>query len=257
MEPIPIRNLSLYSDFEKGTNMAVSWIVAIIVLIFLLAFLIAGAYRGFLRILLTTFSLVITLILAGALSKPLADFVENKTAIGPRVEHRIEEYVSSSLGGISGTVEAAENEFINALPLPSSMKADLSARNTLAGYADEGVSSFSEYLGKQLSSLVLRVLSYVLLFLVIFLILRLILRLSNLVNHIPILGGINRFFGAILGLVEGTLFLWVICFAIMMLAGTDFGATCEKVIRENAVLSFIYDHNYLSNAINGILGIFR
>lgn len=237
--------------------MAVSWIVMIVIILFLLAFLIGGAARGFLRIILTTFSLVITLILAGALAKPLAEYVEKNTPIGHRVESRIEEYVNSSLGGAAGAVDKAEDSFIEALPLPASMKEDLRARNTLAGYVDQGVDGFAGYIAVNLSSLVIRILSYVLLFLVIFLIIRLILRFSNVINHIPIIGGINRIIGAVFGLAEGVLFLWVACLIIMMMAGTDFGIACEKIIRENTFLTFIYEHNYLMTIVNGVIGIFR
>lgn len=237
--------------------MSISLVVTIIVIAVLFLFLLLGAYRGFLRIILTTFSLVITLVLAGALFKPISNYIENKTVIGPRVEHRLEEYVNSALDGVTGTVQNAETAFIEALPLPSSMKAELAAKNTLAGYADQGVTSFSEYIARNLSSLVIRILTYVLLFILIFLILRLILRLSNLINHIPVLGGINRLFGAIFGVAEGVLFLWIACMIIMMMSGTDFGVTCEKVIRGSQVLTFIYEHNYLAQIVNSVVGIFK
>ena len=231
-------------------------IATIAVLLFLAFFLVLGMVRGFLRILLTTFSLVITVILAGTLAGPLADFAENRTVVGPRVEHRIEEYISSKLSGVSASADAVENSFIDALPLPDAMKADLKAGNTMAGYVDQGVSSFAEYLAVNLTSLIIRILSYVILFLVIYLVLRLILRLSNLINHIPILGGINRIAGAVLGLAEGVIFLWVICMIIMMMSGTDFGITCHRVIVNSPVLNFIYEHNYLMLLINSVAGIF-
>ena len=237
--------------------MNASLIATIAVVIFLLVFLLNGFIRGFLRILLTTFSLVLTVVLAGTLSKPLADFAENGTVVGPRVQHRIEEYVDSKLSNVSASADAVENSFIEALPLPSSMKQDLKARNTLSGYVDQGVSSFTEYLSANLTTLIIRILSYVILFLVIYIVLRLILRLSNLINHIPVLGGINRIAGGIVGLAEGVVFLWVICMIIMMMSGTDFGLTCERTIRGSVFLNFIYENNYLMTIINSVLGIFR
>ena len=236
--------------------MGISLIATIAVIIFLLIFVGVGLAKGFLRIILTTFSLIITIILAGALAKPLADFAENGTVIGPRVQHRIEEYIDTKLSGASASADAVEDSFIEALPLTTSMKADLKERNTLADYVDQGVSSFSEYLAVNLTTLIIRILSYVILFLVIFLVLRLILRLSNVINHIPILGGLNRIAGGVIGLAEGVIFLWVICMIIMMLSGTDFGITCERAIKGSQFLTFIYEHNYLMTIINSVLGIF-
>jgi len=237
--------------------MSVSFIATIAVIIFLAIFLITGLVRGFLRILLTTFSLIITIVLAGMLAKPLAEFAENGTVIGPRVQHRIEEYVDDKLSNASAAASAVENSFIDALPLTASMKEDLKARNTLGGYVDQGVNSFSEYLAVNLTTLIIRILSYVILFIVIYLVLRLILRLSNVINHIPILGGINRIAGAIVGLAEGVIFLWIISMIIMMMSGTDFGIACERTIINSPFLQFIYEHNYLMAVINGVVGIFK
>ena len=96
-------------------------------------------------------------------------------------------------------------------------------------------------------------LAYVILFLVIYLVLRLILRLSNLINHIPILGGVNRIAGAVIGLAEGVIFLWVICMIIMMMSGTDFGITCERAIVNSPFLNFIYAAEHPEDARSLVL----
>jgi len=236
--------------------MSASLIVTIAVILFLLIFLVIGCVRGFLRIILTTFSLVITLILAGALTGPLSNFVETGTVIGPRIQDRIEEYVSGQMTGISENAQEAQDAVIGALPLPASLKQELMDNNTVAGYVEKGVSSFTEYIAVSLSHLVIRILSYVILFIVIFLIIRLILRLSNLINHVPLLGGVNRLFGGVIGLAEGVLFLWIICLIIMMMAGTPFGARCEEIIRDSVFLTFIYEHNYLMVIVTSIARIF-
>ncbi len=233
--------------------MSVSLIVTIAVIIFLLIFLVIGCARGFLRIILATFSLLIAVILAGALAGPLANYVETGTVIGPRIQNRIQDYVSDKLAGLPDTAEDAEEALIAALPLPAAVKQDLSDQNTAAGYVDRGVSTFSEYIAVSLSRLVIRILCFIVLFIVLYLIVRLILRLSNAINRIPVLGGINRLFGGIFGLAEGMLFLWIICLIIMMMSGTEFGSSCEKVIKDSVFLNFIYEHNIPLAIINGII----
>ena len=233
--------------------MSVSLIVTIAVVIFLLIFLVVGCARGGLRIILTTFSMLITLLLAGALASPISNYVETKTGIGTQIQNRIQNFVSGQMDGLSDTVQDAEDSLIAALPLPASLKQDLMDRNTVAGYLDSGVSSFSEYIAVNLTHLIVWILCYVLLFIVIFLIIRLILRLSHVVNHIPLLGGINRLIGGIFGLAEGLLFLWMICLIIMMMAGTEFGNSCEKIIKDSVFLTFLYEHNYLLVIINSII----
>ena len=236
--------------------MNASLIATIAVIIFLLIFLVAGCVRGFLRITLATFSLLITLVLAGALAGPLSNFVETGTAIGPRIQDRIREYVSDQLDGLADTVDDAEDSLISSLPLPASVKQDLIDHNTVAGYLDKGAGSFADYIAVSLTHMVVWLLCYVLLSIVIFLIIRLIMRLSNLLNRVPVLGGVNRLAGAIIGLAEGVLILWVICLIIMMMAGSQFGISCEKVIKDSVFLNFIYEHNYLMAIVNSIVKIF-
>ena len=237
--------------------MSTSVIVSIIVILFLIVFFLNGLRKGFLRVLLTTFSLVITLVLASLLSKPVSNFIENNTSIGPKVQTSIQEFVDGKLSDTVSTVKTKQDSFISSLPLPDSWKSSLIENNTLAEYADEGVSDFSEYVAVNLTSIVIKAASYVLLIILIYLILRIIMRASNFLNHIPILGGINRFLGAIVGLFEGVLFLWVIGFVIALLAGTELGITCQQVISDSSFLTFIYGHNYLTEIVALIIGLFK
>ena len=237
--------------------MSVSLIATIIVIAFLVVFVCIGFYKGFLRIILTTFSLVITLILAGALVQPVADYVENKTVVGPRIQNKIEEYVDTKLSGVSSSVADAETNFIESLPLTASMKQDLENKNTLSNYVDQGVSSFSEYISANLTTIIIKVLSYILLFIVIYLLIRLILRLCNVINHIPVIGGVNRILGAVIGFAEGILFLWLLCLAVQMLAATDIGIAAQQAINESKILTYIFEHNYLMEIVNTVIGIFK
>ena len=223
--------------------MDTSMIVTIAVIVFLLIFVIAGAVRGFLRVLLSATSLIITLILASVFAQPLAKFANDATSIGTGVSNKIEEQTISVLTPLADNAQEAENNLINSLPLPSSMKEDLKYKYSISPAAQDGIEGFARSIASTLADLVLKILSFILLFIVIFLILKLIIRLSNMINHVPLLGGINRFFGAILGLGEGVIFLWIICIIIMMLSGRPAGAACEKVIRGSAFLNFIYEHN--------------
>jgi len=231
-------------------------IASIAVAVFLVIFIVIGFYRGFLRVVLSILSIVLTIILTGVFAGPLADYAENSTAIGERLRQRIEEYVNDKMSAMVGNVEEIEDQFIDSLPVTESMKTQL-RDNYSAAYRINGETvSFARSIASVLTTMIIKLLSYVILFIVISLILRLILRLSNLINHIPVIGGINRIAGALFGFAEGVIFLWTICMIIMILSGTDFGAACEKVIDSSKFLTFIYEHNYLMNIINSATGLF-
>ena len=46
----------------------------------------------------------------------------------------------------------------------------------------------------------------------------------DLIARLPIIKGLNQIAGAVLGGVEGLMFLWIVCLVLTALSGTDFGA---------------------------------
>ena len=237
--------------------METSMIVTLAVIAFLLIFVIIGACRGFLRVLLSATSLIIALILAGTFAQPLAQFANDTTGIGRGVSQKIEDYINNTVSPLTQGAEDAQEQIIESLPLPESMKTELRNNYDIASQVQDGTADFAKNMASSISDLVLKILSFILLFIVILLVLKLIMRLSNVINHIPVLGGINRIFGAVLGLAEGIIFLWMICIVIMMLSGRPAGAECEEVIRKSDFLTFIYEHNYLMTVVNSVLGLFK
>lgn len=222
----------------------VSIIAAIVVIAFLVVFMIIGFRKGFLRILFTTFSVVIVIALSALLTQPISEFLNEKTSVGSFVSTRISTFVNERTESLeTDLVIGAEDTFVDSLPLPGFLKTDIKENNTINNYAEMGVRTFAEYVSARLTSIVMKALTFVILALVIFIILRIIVFLLKIIDHIPIIRGINRLFGAILGLLEGLLILWCIFIFIMIFSGTTFGTTCMEVIAGSKVLTFLYDHN--------------
>ena len=233
--------------------MNVSLIVTIIVLALLVFLMINGLRRGFLRILLTTFSLVITLVLAAVLLKPVSTFIQDKTSIGTSIEEKVGDFVDSKLEGV---VNTNEDEIIDSLPIPSFLKKNLHENNTVTKYKEQGVSSFREYAVKNITTIAVKAITYLALMIIIFLLLRLLLMLTKFINKVPVIGGINRILGAVLGLIEGLIIIWALCLLVMAFSGSDFGATCMKVINDSVVLKFIYDNNLFTLITGSIFKVF-
>ncbi len=88
----------------------------------------------------------------------------------------------------------------------------------------------------------LRSILFILLFLLLMLIVRLIAKALKPVNEIPVLGKVNRFFGALIGLVCAALLILVLtvplCFAVRYLARG--GLLSEKVICSGIFYRYIY-----------------
>ena len=232
--------------------MTPSTIATIVVIAFLIFFLIFGYIRGFLKIILTTMALVVTIVVAGLLAPTVAGLLES-SFIGKNIDKRIGTYLEKTIDDpVVNSVDSVQNAVIDKLPLPKYMREDIRENNTAGEYVELKVTNFTGYLRTRLVTIIVKVIACVLLLIVIYVIIRILLRISGAINKIPIIGGINRIFGAIIGLLEGLLILWCICLIITMFASTKFGMQVVDVINGSKVLKFIYDRNGIAIGINAL-----
>ena len=232
--------------------MTASLIATIVVIAFLIFFVIYGYIRGFLKIILTTMALVVTIVAAGLLAPTVAGWLET-TFVGKNIDQRIGSYLEKTIDSpVINNVEKAQNAVIEKLPLPKYMREDIREKNTAGEYVALKVTNFTGYLKTRLVKSLVKVIACVLLLVLIYVIIRILLRISGAINRIPIVGGINRLFGAIVGLFEGLLILWCLCLIITMFASTKFGIQVVDVINSSKVLKYIYDHNGIAIGINAL-----
>lgn len=149
-----------------------------------------------------------------------------------------------------------EDAVIESLRMPEIIKNIVISKKNAGEYIRLGVDSFQQYVVKSLSVIVLKILTYIALVIVIFVIIRLLLLISKAVNHIPILGGINRFFGAVVGFIEAALILWLLCLIISLIANSEFGAQVVDVIEQSKFLSYLYEENLVLRLVNSFFALF-
>ena len=105
--------------------------------------------------------------------------------------------------------------------------------------------TFSEYLATSLADIVVEVLAVLVLFVIIKLILRIIISLLNIVSHLPIIHGMNKMLGGIVGLAEGVIIIWIICLLLTIVSGTAVGEQIMSEISSNEILNYIYSNNLI------------
>lgn len=85
---------------------------------------------------------------------------------------------------------------------------------------------------------------------------RLIFCSLGLLVKLPLLSGLNKFFGMVAGVVEATVVIWVGFAVISCLKIPVKGQPLAELIRENVFLDFLYQRNLLYNFIRRMIGIF-
>jgi uncharacterized membrane protein required for colicin V production len=211
-----------------------NWLL-IIVAIFLLLCAFNGYRLGFIKKLFTTFSFIITIVAAAALTPYVSQFLENSTPIQDTIK--------------KGTSTAIEDAYINneenanakeEIMMPTIVKKILSENES----GDSITADITDYISKQLTNKLINAISFAISFIIITIVLRTTVFTLDIIANLPIIKGINQYAGLILGAGEGLVIVWLFFLLLTLMGNTEFGAMLNKYIEDSAFLSFIYNNNY-------------
>ncbi|MCD8198450.1 MAG: CvpA family protein [Lachnospiraceae bacterium] len=90
-----------------------------------------------------------------------------------------------------------------------------------------------------------RVLSVVVTYVVVRLLLRTLLLSLEILTKVPGLSFLNRIFGAVFGLIQQLLVLWLFMLVIAIFSASSWGAFLHAQIQGCAYLSYLYENNVL------------
>ncbi|HIS25523.1 MAG TPA: CvpA family protein [Candidatus Pullilachnospira intestinigallinarum] len=229
-----------------------SWLFWILLVIFAL-FVIQGARKGLVRTAVSMVSVILVIAAVSWINPYVGDFIREHTGW----EESIQEHTSQMLAGvIEEQMEpdaGQQEEIIRQLPLPDGMKDFLLKNNTVEGYQNLAAESFADYVSGYLAYAVINGIAFVLSFVVTILLIRLILYAVDILTDLPVISGLNRAGGIVLGAVQGLLWLWIILLAVALFAETPAGRVLMEQIRGDLVLNWLYNNNFLTMAIMRIL----
>ncbi len=140
-----------------------------------------------------------------------------------------------------------QGQAIEGADMPEVFKNLLQKNNNSDTYAELGVKTFAEYVGKYLSNLIIYLVSYVLTFLVVTLILRAIIFSLDIVADLPVLGFVNRLAGGVVGVLCAAIVVWIVFIIITLLYTTEAGRALYDTIQGEPYLKALYDFNPILN----------
>ena len=216
----------------------------------LVGFLIWGARNGLLRSLAGLLTVVVALVGAGLIAGALAAPAARLTA--PLIEEHIRRQVDDAMAVQSSQqvempeLEMEEDEGFEIADLLALMGLDEDVRDSLAEQAQEKIADTGEAIAVAVVESVAQSILYAVLFLVSFLaltvLLKLAIRAADLVLKLPGLHLLNTLGGAMVGLIEGALLIFL---AIWVLRRLGISFDTETVARTH-VLHFFTTNTPLS-----------
>ena len=229
-----------------------NWLFWILLVIFAL-FVIQGARKGMVRTAVSMVSFILVIVAVSWINPYMGDFIREHTSWEESIQQRTSEMLAGVIEDQLEPDAGQQEEIIRQLPLPDGMKELLLENNNEEGYRSMAAEGFTDYLSGYLAYAVINGIAFVLSFVVTIILIRLILYAVDILTDLPVLGGINRAGGIVLGAVQGLLWLWIIFLVIALFADTPAGRVLMEQIRSNPVLSWLYNNNLLTMAIMRIL----
>ena len=208
------------------------------VILFLAVMAAYGYKRGFVRIVLSMLAMIVTIILASVLTIPVSGFIK-ETSVGEGIRASVEEMVEGA--------DIIDAESINNLDLPKSML------EPIAEGAESTQQAIGTYVADALTDTIINSLTFLILVIVIYIILKIVIATLDVVTKLPVLNSINKGAGAVIGLVQGLLFVWVGCLVLAACSDKPWAQEAFRQINDNELLSFIYNNNMIIWIITKLL----
>lgn len=160
----------------------------------------------------------------------------------------IQQYFGAEEGGVQGSgtgqlTKIEQTELIEHLPIPEALRDLLLDYNNDEGYRSLGVTGFADYLVHFLATVILNVIAFVAAVILVQILLHLVIGALDILAHIPLIGGLNRLLGLILGLVQALFFLWLFFLILSMTSATQWGLQFMDMVQSSQTLSALYDSN--------------
>ncbi|WP_147353444.1 CvpA family protein, partial [Clostridium sp. AF29-8BH] len=202
-------------------------------------------------------SLVLSLGVVHFGAPSVANLLRSNEVVYQAVEDSVTKFIQKDDEAENEAVDAAppsvQRSIIEEMELPEQLKDALLENNNSEVYEALGVSSFTHYVSRYLANSLINIISFFLLFAAVFGGLRVLSVSLNVVSRLPIISGLNRLAGAVLGGAEGIFFVWIAALLITLFSATAIGELFLNQIESNIWLTWLYDHNMLGSILMGVV----
>ncbi len=223
-----------------------NYVIDIIIIVIILLFVFMFMSRGLIASLLKSFSWLISIVLTYFLY-PIISGIIRQTFIFESLKEFI--YGVMELDSVSVESGAGQISAINSLTIPEALKNMLVDNNNSVIYELLGVKSLQEYIAGYIANIILNIVISILVFLVILLVIKAVKGTLNLAFKLPVLKQVNGFGGALLGLIWGVVFVWVIMSVSTLFIAAPFFSDMVLAIDNSLIGKILYDNNLIMNVL--------
>jgi uncharacterized membrane protein required for colicin V production len=222
--------------------------------IFLIS-IIVGYVRGFLKIAVSLAITVASIFLVMAISPHISAWLQESTAIEETVKNKLEEMIEMPEGMSPETLASVEIPreqqiaLIEGAGLPGMIQDMLLENNNSEAYQALGVTNFVDYIGSYITKLIADIIAFLVAWMIVTIIARILMGVIGIIGKIPVIGGVNKLAGAVVGAGIALIIVWILFILVTLLYNTTVGQACMTDIAASQILTKLYDGNVLMKYI--------
>lgn len=213
-----------------------------------------GYVHGLFRSIVIAVGIIAAMILSAYATPYVSKVLQQHTVIDEKLEASIIEQLDLDITR-ENTTKNEQMLLIEALPIPETLKLAVVDNNNSDVYAGLNVRGFEEYLAHYLSCIIVNCLAFVIVQLAITVGLIVLLHITKVLTEIPILHGIDKTGGVILGFIQALAIIWCLFVVIALLGNTPLGIAAFEQISSNPILDFLFEHNWLMDKMTSITNV--
>lgn len=202
-----------------------------------------GMAQGFIKIAASLIATIITVMLVMFLSPYVSRGILKMTPLEDAVQKKCVKVLSGKEADNVTLSREEQIEMIQKINLPPVFKEMLLENNNSEIYQSLGVATFGEYIGTYLAKVIADFLGFLLTMFVVTIAIRAVIGTLGLIAKLPVIGGLNRIAGGVLGVGIGLVIVWVLFVAVTLAYSTDFGQMSFSNIADSRLLTYLYEKN--------------
>lgn len=234
--------------------------MALIVTLFILFFSILQGWRkGILGIVFGLVSWVFVIAFVVFAHPYIETYLRDNTKAYDTIYEKTSEHLEKRVNETSASqgIENWWDSLTQGLPkqtinnIKTDLKLDFGDKEFLdTGLIDTKKQQVMDDLAVKISDFIIQGISVLIAFVIARILVGIVGGIVKAVGRIPVVNGVNGFFGMIAGAVEGFLVIWLLMYLVACASGTTVGQGIAMDISNSRFLSYLYNHNLLMSIIS-------
>lgn len=230
-----------------------SWTWLGLAVLVLLAFSMADGYRrGFVKEVVSVLLVLLSVVVVWMINPYVNTFIRENTSVYEKIQNVSESFVESLANGNDTMDEEQQDELISGMGLPGLLQNGITENNTAAVYQQLAVNTFGGYVSRYLANIAVNCLSFLISYILASVLIRVFAYSLDILARLPVVRGINKLAGALIGGGKCIIFVWVAMLVLTILCNTEIGQKGLGLIRGDTVLNFLYDKNIFIRIFAGL-----